>query len=345
MKQLKKVFQNGLFQTLASAGVMASVILLASFALTADESKNNGNQTGDKRQVSIAIIPFEDKTGSPNYAYLAESIQDAVGAEMGKKFSFKSVDPAKLKEAFSDSDISKRSDLEAIKKSAETLNADFMIFGDYIFNSKTNQIEMTTQLYLPLIKSNRQLKKISNAVDSSLFSATAKVANSVIVEINSMLAATKTTAAKKEITAEALIENDALLKGAGRFVDNNNGTIADNFKRLQWQKCSAGLTGANCDEGTPEWINWTGATNYCQNLKLAGRKWRLPAMEELQSLVRNENVPALDKKVFPNSLPKNYWTSTFYGSGSTTAWYVAFYEGNAGAGSISSIGYFRCVAE
>jgi TolB-like protein len=320
-----------------------TVVYFSDSSLTAQEAV-----TEETQEVSIAFIPFEDKTGTENYMYLAESISEAVNGKMSKKFKFRTADPEKVKELFPDSDFTKRSDLAYVKSSAEELNAEIIVFGDYVFNVFSKKIEMTAQIYIPFIKSNKQLKRISNPVDNTLFSAADKVADQVIIAINSMLSSKAAVKgqAKKVITAQEIIKVNSELMTTGRFSDNGNGTVKDNLKSLVWQKCSSGLSGSGCEEGTSEWLSWQAAVSYCDALEANNiSNWRLPTLDELQSIVRQNATPAINKDMFPKTLTKNYWTITNYGSSSSASWYISFFEGTAGAGSNKTLGYIRCVAE
>ena len=122
-----------------------------------------------------------------------------------------------------------------------------------------------------------------------------------------------------------------------RFTDNGNGTVTDNLTGLIW------LKNANCFGSR----NWTTALNDCNTLTSGscgltdGSKagdWRLPNVEELQSLVHYEFYgPAV-----PNTAGTGQWTegspfntvqSSYYWSGSTyasfpsSAWYVSMIFG------------------
>jgi hypothetical protein len=88
---------------------------------------------------------------------------------------------------------------------------------------------------------------------------------------------------------------------AGRFVDNEDGTVTDNCTGLMWQKDPA-----------PGAHTWQQALQYCEGLNFAGYKdWRLPNARELQSIVDyGRRLPSIDP-VFGADTPKmSYWTSS-----------------------------------
>ncbi len=117
--------------------------------------------------------------------------------------------------------------------------------------------------------------------------------------------------------------------GVNQFIDNNNKTITDKATGLTWQQGDSQTS-----------MDFPNALNYCENLTLAGKKWRLPNVKELHSIVDYTRSPATTKSaaidpIFSNtpitSEAKttdyaNYWSSTTHESlrGGTNASYVAF---------------------
>ncbi|WP_167481997.1 DUF1566 domain-containing protein [Leptospira andrefontaineae] len=129
-----------------------------------------------------------------------------------------------------------------------------------------------------------------------------------------------------------------------------NGTVRDVSSGLVWQQCSAGLSSSSsaCDTGSAVKYNWDNAMNYCANLTLASRSWRLPNITELNSLVDRSfsGAYAIDQSLFPNTKNSYYWTSTSYAPSPGNAWTVFFQNGNTTpfSAKTSVLGYVRCVA-
>jgi len=99
--------------------------------------------------------------------------------------------------------------------------------------------------------------------------------------------------------------------------DNNDGTILDHNSNLLWTKCSITSTGAlqthasGCSNASAGARSWLTALNDCNNLSLAGRKWRLPSLNELHTVTNlSQQNPAINTTHFPNTALANYWTST-----------------------------------
>lgn len=117
-----------------------------------------------------------------------------------------------------------------------------------------------------------------------------------------------------------------------RFTDNRNGTVTDTLTGLIW------LKNANCFGSR----NWTTALNDCNTLSSGSCSlsdgsragdWRLPNVEELQSLAHYEFYhPAVPNTAgtgqwtigdpFDNVQSTFYWSSTTYAGNTPYAWYM-----------------------
>lgn len=129
------------------------------------------------------------------------------------------------------------------------------------------------------------------------------------------------------------------------YTDNGNGTITDNATGLVWQKCSRGQNSMNCS-GTATTVDWIGGRIYCNSLNLAGKKWRLPTVQELESIVDygRTTSPMIDTAFFPLTAGSQYWTSTEFSPLTTTAIAIFFNAGVPGRFAKSSPFSVRCVS-
>ena len=111
------------------------------------------------------------------------------------------------------------------------------------------------------------------------------------------------------------------------FYDKNTG--------LMWQD--------NKDAKTVQ-KTWSGAKEYCANLRLDGYDdWRLPDYNELLSIVDYTKYNPAIKSGFKNIASNNYWSSSPDVSGSSNAWEVIFNDGYTNYNDKSNKGYVRCV--
>jgi len=119
------------------------------------------------------------------------------------------------------------------------------------------------------------------------------------------------------------------------FVDNGDGTVTDTDTGLMWQQATA-----------PGTYVWQQALSYCENLTLAGHNdWRLPNINELQSLVEYEGAsPSINTTYFPNTVSSDYWSSTTNANNPYDACFVYFFNGYMGSSYKSNFdNYVRAV--
>jgi hypothetical protein len=134
------------------------------------------------------------------------------------------------------------------------------------------------------------------------------------------------------------------------LIDNKDGTITDKGNNLIWQKCSIGQTDIfNCTDDAVT-LEFNGADKRCESLSLGGKKWRLPSVEELRSLVDYEKkLPwAIDYKFFPSktSGPNLYWASTPKVRRDGQAVYcVDLFDGMVGQNNPLNRAAVRCVSD
>jgi hypothetical protein len=70
-------------------------------------------------------------------------------------------------------------------------------------------------------------------------------------------------------------------------------------------------------------LNHKDATEYCENLQFAGyTNWRIPEIEELQTIVDKKNEKNYINRAFRYSLPEGYWARRAHWR---TFWFYADY--------------------
>lgn len=127
--------------------------------------------------------------------------------------------------------------------------------------------------------------------------------------------------------------------------DNNNGTIQDKRTGLIWQKCSRGQDPANSCSGGITSDTWTNALSYCNSLTLASKSWRLPNINELKTISNFEaTAPKIDSSFFPSTASSQYWSSTTYFPGTSSALVLDFGTGGIIYSPKSNSFAIRCVS-
>ena len=119
----------------------------------------------------------------------------------------------------------------------------------------------------------------------------------------------------------------------------NSEAVLDKETGLVWEQSSSTDT-----------KNWIDAHYHCNALTKGNRMgWRLPTLQELESLVDPSRInPALPNgHPFSNVQSSVYWSSTTYAAMTTSpgyAWLVHFHNGDVGYGNKGNSGmYVRCV--
>lgn len=128
------------------------------------------------------------------------------------------------------------------------------------------------------------------------------------------------------------------------FTDNGNGTVTDSITGLVWDQCPRGLstTTTACDTGTAQTYSWAAALTEAVTRNAANYKgfhdWRLPNLNELESLIQLDSYTAgqaaTDVSVFPHTPVTGdawgyggHWTSTSDAFSASDAWTVDFSDG------------------
>ncbi|MDY0163291.1 DUF1566 domain-containing protein [Desulfobotulus sp.] len=156
---------------------------------------------------------------------------------------------------------------------------------------------------------------------------------------------------------------------ADRYHDLGNGTIMDFETGLQWMRCSVGQQwdGESC-LGVPQAHTWAQATEAARGMNVVGgyagkKDWRLPSVEELQSLVfcssgypehwnntgrsceGEYRRPAILEAAFPNTPSTWFWTGEEDAEDPQSAWFVFFHYGSSQTGKKHNEKYLRFVRD
>ena len=122
--------------------------------------------------------------------------------------------------------------------------------------------------------------------------------------------------------------------GAVRSYSRSGNVVIDNVTGLEWQDDEV-------VQGT-----WEEAVTYCSDLPLDNGGWRLPSIEELETLVDNgRHDPAVTEGIFNHYLSTHstYYSSTFGASSTDYPGIVRFNNGDSDYGSKYSSDSVRCV--
>lgn len=115
------------------------------------------------------------------------------------------------------------------------------------------------------------------------------------------------------------------------YVDHGDGTTTHTPTGLMWQRCAVGQTwtGSTCS-GTESTFTWD-AARLLTNSFAGKTDWRMPSVEELESLSDYRKFgPAINTSLFPGTPNSDYfWSSSPNAFNSSAAWAVYFPFGGA----------------
>jgi hypothetical protein len=137
-------------------------------------------------------------------------------------------------------------------------------------------------------------------------------------------------------------DDGALRKGASwsssRFTSPANGAITDNLTGLMWSQDGRPYIADICE--LPDYITWSEALEHVACLNANSYRgyadWRLPNVNELESLLNSEYGPVTDWLALQGFInlpepPSYYWSSTSYAYDGDLAWYITMYYGTISA--------------
>ncbi|WP_172452497.1 DUF1566 domain-containing protein [Chromatium okenii] len=159
----------------------------------------------------------------------------------------------------------------------------------------------------------------------------------------------------------ALIFKNCIIRSSvinGRYHDSGDGTVWDSQTGLRWMRCALGQTwtGATCD-GEAKKYDWDAVYSAVKELNTnggyAGRcDWGLPSIDELKTLVVEDQEPTIDQQAFPNTPSSGFFAgsnSLFFGDDDphpqSQSQYMNFNDGCATEYVQGNINYVRLVRD
>jgi hypothetical protein len=123
-----------------------------------------------------------------------------------------------------------------------------------------------------------------------------------------------------------------------RFEILKNGLINDKQQKLYWQPLNR--------KDSRIRYNFTQAREHCYSLKMEGRSWRLPSLDEYFNVIDfSRTKPAIDKKIFKKTVFRYYWTNDFIENYNNEAYVVGLKIGTVATSSRENSSFVRCVSE
>lgn len=173
-----------------------AVALISCATLHAAEEKP---KTADMARV--AIVKYQDKTGTKNFEYMPGSLQEAIGGSMHKKFEFIEADMSKVEPIVAQV-RAKNKGVIGPKEAAEICrlaDIDILIYGDFTFDKEAAEIEIHTNISLGSTDKFRLIVPTENRVDATIFQAADKVATDIVAEITKVAIEQQQAKGKSEL--------------------------------------------------------------------------------------------------------------------------------------------------
>lgn len=158
---------------------------LSSVSAARKATKKPVEQSNNPDAARVAIILYEDKTGTKNFEYMPASLKEAITDSMHTKFEFVEVDAAKVDPVVAQVRAKNKGKIGA-KEAAEICrkaDVDILIYGDFAYDKEAEEIEIHTNISLGSTDKFRLLPAVENRVDSTIFQAADKVATDIVAEI------------------------------------------------------------------------------------------------------------------------------------------------------------------
>jgi tetratricopeptide (TPR) repeat protein len=159
--------------------VLAAVLGIGSYlAFIAKPGKGGAAGSQSAAAMSLAIIPYYNASGDPSLNWLSTSLSETLSSDMGLSSGVRLIPQSRLQQVLRDLNISPQQelDLSTLKRVANFLNADTVVFGKY--DKAGDQIRISSTI--EDLKRDRSAEVVTNvAEDKELLSSISTLAQNV----------------------------------------------------------------------------------------------------------------------------------------------------------------------
>ena len=140
----------------------------------------------EKNLAKVAILTYEDETGTKNFGYMPNSLTEAIDKSLQKKFEYVREDPKKSDAARKL--IKPKGALDAKEAAAYCTKNDvqILVFGKFTYDNANRQIVVETVISLGSEEKFRKLKERTNPTDATIFALADKVADDIVAEMTAI---------------------------------------------------------------------------------------------------------------------------------------------------------------
>jgi len=158
----------------------------------------------NKSLARVAILTFEDRTGTKNYGYLPSSLTEAIDKSLQRKFEYVREDPVKSDAARRNFHVRETFNAEQATNFARSNHFDIVIFGFFTLDAESKQVIVTTYVAFDSVEKFRVLRERKNKADATIFSLADKVADDIVGEMTAV--ANAQSGSEKPIAAVGKLE-------------------------------------------------------------------------------------------------------------------------------------------
>jgi hypothetical protein len=157
----------------------------------------------------------------------------------------------------------------------------------------------------------------TQTTETSALSTTSVSAEKAAAEKAAAVANIRPVFATGEQRSFIKLDDGTTKRGLSHTYTKEHGIVTDTTTKLLWQ-----------DNVNSPYKSWDDAISYCQSLTIDGvSNWRLPTMQELQSLVKLDKSPKISS-TFNTKSGGKYWSSEEYPyTPNSAAYYIDFSTG------------------
>jgi len=165
---------------------MTRALILISIILSVGSCRSTQHGHGTSNLVNVAIINFVNESSDANYAYLTESVSEAIGLAMDKIFVYERLSVEKCNTLFVELDrLRDRIQPTDIQNSANQIDAELVIFGSYRIEKGRRSDSVEIKISVFRVDKAETLSAITKKVKISgaLFGETEKISNAIVQKI------------------------------------------------------------------------------------------------------------------------------------------------------------------
>lgn len=174
-----------------------------------------------KELARVAILTYDDETGTKNFAYMPDSLTEAIDKSLQKRFDYVREEPKKSEEQRR---RIKKTGIFTAKEAAQycaRFDVQILVYGRFTYDDKSRQLVVDTWISLGSEKDHRQLKERRNPTDASIFNLADKVAEDIVQEMTQIALEQKKSAQSAATPAPAGQKLELEKKVTPRWLGHN----------------------------------------------------------------------------------------------------------------------------